>query len=257
MSPLTVPITILPMGSTPVSASRGRRISIPPFMALAASSTSGTNRMPSRKSMPTIRMPSTRPSFNVFSALQPRSRKIRVASSTSAFRPLYRSSWTCSMSSSSFRSRKLSSPSGSSAMLDPLVVWDGVPTDVTRKGSGPQALVDPFDPMAHGGRRGPLQMANAADIRRQNNLGRLRLEGLELARTQFPGQLGLQDGIGPGRPAAQMGVADRHELGSEADEQCLDLTADFQSMLQGARRMERDFVGSSVEIESGRGDGFG
>ena len=64
MSPLTVPITILPIGSTPVSASSGRRISMPPFMALAASSTSGTNRMPSRKSMPTMRMPSTSASFS-------------------------------------------------------------------------------------------------------------------------------------------------------------------------------------------------
>ena len=32
---------------------------MPPFIALAASSTSGTNRMPSRKSMPTIVMPPT------------------------------------------------------------------------------------------------------------------------------------------------------------------------------------------------------
>ena len=59
MSPLTVPITILPEGGAPVSASSGRRIAMPPFMALAASSTSGTNRMPSRKSMPTMVMPPT------------------------------------------------------------------------------------------------------------------------------------------------------------------------------------------------------
>ena len=88
MSPFTVPITILPIGGTPVSASSGRRISMPPFIAFAASSTSGTNRIPSRKSMPTIRMPSTRPSFNTFSAFQPRSRKMCVASSTSGLSPL-------------------------------------------------------------------------------------------------------------------------------------------------------------------------
>ena len=41
MSPLTVPITILPIGSAPVSASSGRRISMPAFIAFAASSTSG------------------------------------------------------------------------------------------------------------------------------------------------------------------------------------------------------------------------
>ena len=40
MSPLTVPMTMLPMGSAPVSASSGRSIAMPAFMALAASSTS-------------------------------------------------------------------------------------------------------------------------------------------------------------------------------------------------------------------------
>ena len=88
MSPLTVPITILPMGSTPVSASSGRRISMPPFMELAASSTSGTNRMPSRKSMPTMRMPSTSASFSTRSGAQPRASRMFVASITSARRPL-------------------------------------------------------------------------------------------------------------------------------------------------------------------------
>ena len=59
MSPLTVPITILPRRGAPVSISSGFRMPMPAFIALAASSTSGTNRMPSRKSMPTIRIPST------------------------------------------------------------------------------------------------------------------------------------------------------------------------------------------------------
>ncbi len=111
MSPLTVPITILPMGSTPVSASSGRRISIPAFMALAASSTSGTNRMPSRKSTPTMRMPSTSASLSTRSADQPRFRNRWVASSTSSFRPLYRSSCTCSVNSSSLSALKSNSPS--------------------------------------------------------------------------------------------------------------------------------------------------
>ena len=57
-------------------------------MEMAASSTSGTNRMPSRKSTPTMRMPSTSASFRTFSAFQPRSRKMCVASSTSALSPL-------------------------------------------------------------------------------------------------------------------------------------------------------------------------
>ena len=51
MSPLTVPMTTLPTGSAPVSARSGRRIAIPAFIAFAASRTSGTNRIPSRKSI--------------------------------------------------------------------------------------------------------------------------------------------------------------------------------------------------------------
>ena len=57
MSPLTVPMTTLPTGSAPVSARSGRRIAMPAFIAFAARRTSGTNRIPSRKSMPTIFMP--------------------------------------------------------------------------------------------------------------------------------------------------------------------------------------------------------
>ena len=68
MSPLTVPITTLPIRSTPVSASSGRRIAIPAFIAFAASRTSGTKRMPSRKSIPTIRIPPTSASFSTLSA---------------------------------------------------------------------------------------------------------------------------------------------------------------------------------------------
>ena len=52
MSPLTVPITTLPTDSTPEADRMGRSISMPAFMALAASSTSGTKRMPSRKIYP-------------------------------------------------------------------------------------------------------------------------------------------------------------------------------------------------------------
>ena len=87
MSPFTVPITTLPMGSAPVSASSGRRISMPAFMALADSSTSGTNRMPSRKSMPTMRMPSTRASSRTRCALKPRPSSRLVPSTISAAMP--------------------------------------------------------------------------------------------------------------------------------------------------------------------------
>ncbi len=59
MSPFTVPMTILPCLGAPVSANSGLRMPIPAFIAFAASSTSGTKRMPSRKSIPTMRIPST------------------------------------------------------------------------------------------------------------------------------------------------------------------------------------------------------
>ena len=87
MSPLTVPITTVPMRSAPVSASSGRSSTMPAFIALAASSTSGTNRIPSRKSMPTIRMPSTSASFSTLSAAQSRSSRICVPSAISSASP--------------------------------------------------------------------------------------------------------------------------------------------------------------------------
>ena len=87
MSPLTVPITTVPMRSAPVSASSGRRISIPAFIAFAASSTSGTNRIPSRKSMPTMRIPSTRASLSTLSGAQPRSSRMLVPAVISSASP--------------------------------------------------------------------------------------------------------------------------------------------------------------------------
>ena len=51
---------------------------MPAFMAFAASSTSGTNRIPSRKSMPTMRIPSTSASLSTRSAPQPRSSRMFV-----------------------------------------------------------------------------------------------------------------------------------------------------------------------------------
>ena len=87
MSPLTVPITTLPIGSAPVSASSGRRIAMPAFIAFAASSTSGTNRIPSRKSMPTIFMPATSASSRTLVASQPRPSRRFVPSTISSAMP--------------------------------------------------------------------------------------------------------------------------------------------------------------------------
>ena len=118
MSPFTVPITILPIVSAPVSASSGRRISIPPFIALAAISTSGTKRIPSLKSIPTMRMPSTSASFSTLSGDHLRSSRILVPSTISSRKPLYRSSCICSTSSSSSSSERIISSSSSYSSSD-------------------------------------------------------------------------------------------------------------------------------------------
>ena len=60
---------------------------MPAFIALAASRTSGTNRMPSRKSIPTILMPPTSASFRTRSGAQPRPSRMFVPSAISGARP--------------------------------------------------------------------------------------------------------------------------------------------------------------------------
>ncbi len=52
-SPLTVPMTILPIVAAPVSASSGRRISSAPAIALPAISISGTKKSPRSNRAPT------------------------------------------------------------------------------------------------------------------------------------------------------------------------------------------------------------
>ena len=125
MSPLTVPITILPIDSAPVSASSGRRIAMPPFIEFAAISTSGTNRIPSRKSTPTMRMPSTSASSSTREGVQPRPSSRCVPSSISSFMPLYRSSCICSTSSSSGSSDRTISSSSDGASSDMAIVLLG------------------------------------------------------------------------------------------------------------------------------------
>ncbi len=52
-SPLTVPMTNVPMGFAPVSASSGRRMSSAPCIARAAISISGTKKSPRSNRAPT------------------------------------------------------------------------------------------------------------------------------------------------------------------------------------------------------------
>ena len=60
---------------------------MPAFIALAARRTSGTNRMPSRKSMPTIFMPATSASSRTLVAEKPRASRMFVPSTISSFIP--------------------------------------------------------------------------------------------------------------------------------------------------------------------------
>src|SRR4051812_21482105 len=68
------------------------------------------------------------------------------------------------------------------------------------------SLVHPLYPVADGGAGAPLKVGNAADIGRQNPLGRLLVQRRELPAPQLLGQLRLQDRVGARRAAAQVGV---------------------------------------------------
>ncbi len=72
-SPLTVPITTLPIGSMPDADRIGSMCAIPAFMARAQASTSGTKMKFSRNLMPTMAMPAIRPSSMTSSAVCPSS----------------------------------------------------------------------------------------------------------------------------------------------------------------------------------------
>ena len=69
------------------SARIGLKIFIPPFIAPAHFKTSGTKRMPSLKSIPTIFIPPTRASPRTSLASQPLASSISVPSVTSASSP--------------------------------------------------------------------------------------------------------------------------------------------------------------------------
>ena len=133
MSPLTVPTTTFPIDSAPVSASNGRRMFIPAFIAFAARSTSGTNKIPSRKSTPTMRIPSTSASCNTLSGPQPRSNKMVVPSTISSPRPSYKSSCICATRSSLERLAR--SMSSKSLICTPVTEWS---RDISRRGKGYQ-----------------------------------------------------------------------------------------------------------------------
>ncbi len=60
---------------------------MPAFIEFAASSTSGTKRMPSRKSMPTMRIPSTSALVSTSYGVQPRASRMFTPSTTSSRMP--------------------------------------------------------------------------------------------------------------------------------------------------------------------------
>ncbi len=81
-SPLTVPMTNLPMVSTPVSASSGRRTSMAPAIARPAMSISGTKKSPRSNRAPTSSRDGIRASNSSDCGSIPWSRAWWVSSST-------------------------------------------------------------------------------------------------------------------------------------------------------------------------------
>ena len=81
-SPLTVPITIVPMVCTPVSASSGRRTSSAPAIALPAMSISGTKKSPRSNRAPTSSSDGISASYSSSSGPMPWARPWLVSSRT-------------------------------------------------------------------------------------------------------------------------------------------------------------------------------
>ena len=81
-SPLTVPMTMVPIAAAPVSASSGRRISSAPAMALPAMSISGTKKSPRSNRAPTSSSDGISASYSSVSGPSPMARPSLVSSST-------------------------------------------------------------------------------------------------------------------------------------------------------------------------------
>ena len=86
-SPLTVPITILPIVWAPVSASSGRRISSAPAIALPAMSISGTKKSPRSNRAPTSSSDGISASYSSVSGPRPWASPALVSSSTAGLLP--------------------------------------------------------------------------------------------------------------------------------------------------------------------------
>ena len=77
----------------------------------------------------------------------------------------------------------------------------------------------------------------------------LRITGLErghLVREQALGEIALEDGVGPGGAAAQVGARDGSELESARLEETLHPPPDLLAVLQGAGRVEGDAATCAV-----------
>jgi hypothetical protein len=98
-SPLTVPITIVPIVWAPVSASSGRKISSAPAIALPAISISGTKKSPRSNRAPTSSSDGISASYSSSSGPSPIASPALVSSSTAG--PLPVSVWSYSSLSSS------------------------------------------------------------------------------------------------------------------------------------------------------------
>src|SRR5712664_2327732 len=73
----------------------------------------------------------------------------------------------------------------------------------------PSFYVDELDPVAYRRRGAALQVREAADVRGGDDIRAAGLERGELAPAQLAGNRRLQERVGPGRAAAEMGVIHR------------------------------------------------
>src|SRR5450631_214552 len=86
-----------------------------------------------------------------------------------------------------------------------------------------------------------LQMLNTSHVGGRDCSWIRRGEVGELTIAQFSRQGGLQDGVGSGRPTAQVPFARRRlHIESQCGKLCFDAAAQSLAMLQGTRSVERD-----------------
>ena len=92
-------------------------------------------------------------------------------------------------------------------------------------------------------------MRHATDIGGGDNVRASRFQRLDLVGQQLCRQVRLQQRIGAGRSAAQMPVWHHRQLKPGVTQQAFDHTANLQTMLQTAGRVESDLLPGHFRID--------